>query len=370
VYQYYYNIVMYRLELLLASDKGKKVMMNINAVPKTNGMDIKQWQYFFESSPFMWYDPSEEGVSNGDVNAMAKTIDLSTASDIGRYVELAEYLKRQAGESVGITAQVEGQIGPNDAVSNTRQNLVQTSHILEPYFEIHNHVKRNVLQALIETAKVAYSQSQPEKLNYFLDDMSKETINMDIGLLENSTIGLFVSNTSESEEAMQTLKQLSHAAMQTGKAELSDVLSVLRQKGLIEAEETLKVAEDKRRQADQQQQQQQQQHESDMAKGARDHEKEIWANDKEDIILKEEEKRKTEVVKSSIMAASFNPDMDKDGDGVNDFLEIARDGVDANIRAQEVKLGQDKLNHDKVIDKKKLELEEKKIKVMGQKAKK
>ena len=370
VYQYYYNIVMYRLELLLASDKGKKVMMNINAIPKSNGMNIKKWQYFFESSPFMWYDPSEEGVTNGDVSAMAKTIDLSTASDIGRYVELAEYLKRQAGESVGITAQVEGQIGPNDAVSNTRQNLVQTSHILEPYFEIHNHVKKNVLQALIETAKVAYSQSQPEKLNYFLDDMSKETINMDIGLLENSTIGLFVSNTSESEEAMQTLKQLSHAAMQNGKAELSDVLSVLRQKGLIEAEETLKVAEDKRRQAEQQAQQDQQQHEADMAKEAREHEKATWANEKEDIILKEEEKRKTEIIKGSILAASFNPDIDKDGDGDNDFLEIARDGVDANIRAKEVQLGQDKLNHDKVIDKKKLELEEKKIKLIDKKAKK
>ena len=370
VYQYYYNIVMYRLELLLASDKGKKVMMNINAVPKTNGMDIKKWQYFFESSPFMWYDPSEEGVTNGEVNAMAKTIDLSTASDIGRYVELADYLKRQAGESVGITAQVEGQIGPNDAVSNTRQNLVQTSHILEPYFEIHNHVKKNVLQALIETAKVAYSQSQPEKLNYFLDDMSKETINMDLGLLDGSTIGLFVSNTSESEEAMQTLKQLSHAAMQNGKAELSDVLSVLRQKGLIEAEETLKVAEDKRTQQEQAAQQAQIQAQEEADKRSQEFRKEEHEMEKEIVILKESEKRETEITKASIMAASFNPDMDKDGDGVNDFLEIARDGVDANIRAQEVQLGQDKLNHDKVIDKKKLELEEKKIKVLDKKAKK
>ncbi|MFV0503611.1 MAG: hypothetical protein ACK5LT_06545, partial [Lachnospirales bacterium] len=39
VYQYYYNIVMYRLELLLASDKGKKVMMNIGAIPDSAGID-------------------------------------------------------------------------------------------------------------------------------------------------------------------------------------------------------------------------------------------------------------------------------------------------------------------------------------------
>jgi len=369
VYQYYYNIVMYRLELLLASDKGKKVMMNINAIPKESGMDIKQWQYFFESSPFMWTNPEEEGAGQGDVTNMAKVIDLSTASDIGRYIELAEYLKRQAGESVGITAQVEGQIGPNDAVSNTRQNLVQTSHILEPYFEIHNHVKRNVLQALIETAKVAYSQSQPEKLNYFLDDMSRQTINMDIGLLEHSTIGLFVSNTSESEEAMQTLKQLSHAAMQTGKAELSDVLSVLRQKGLIEAEETLKVAEDKRRQAEQQAQQQQIQAQEEADKRARQAAQEDHEMEKEKIILKEEEKRKTEVTKASIMAASFNPDLDADNDGVNDFIEIARDGVNADIKREELQLQRDKLSQQTITDNKKLELEEKKLKIMDKKAK-
>jgi len=96
VYQYYYNIVMYRLELLLASDKGKKVLMNINMIPDSAGIDIKKWQYFMESTPYMWYDPNEEGTHYNDVNTIAKVIDLSLASDIQKYMEIAEYLRQQA----------------------------------------------------------------------------------------------------------------------------------------------------------------------------------------------------------------------------------------------------------------------------------
>ena len=360
-YQYYYNIVMYRLELLLASDKGKKVMMNINAIPDSAGIDMEKWQYFFESSPFMWFDPSEEGMEYSDVNTMAKQIDLSLASDIGKYIEFAEYLKRQAGLSVGITEAVEGQIGPNDAVTNTRQSLIQSSHILEPYFELHNNVKRNVLQALIEAAKIAYSENKPRKLHYILDDMSRKTIDLDLALLDNTTIGLFVSNSSKAEEAMSTIRQLAHAALQNQKAELSDVISVIRQEGIVEAEETLKVAEKDRKEFEQQAQQAQQQALAQEEEKKRQRDREKHQETLEEIRVKEEERRKTEIIKGSLVAASFNPDQDKDEDGVNDFIEIARHGLDADIKQSKQQLDREKFEHQKEIDKEKMSLEKKKL---------
>ena len=368
-YQYYYNIIMYRIELLIASDKGKKVMMNINAIPDSAGMDMEKWQYFFESSPFMWYDPNEEGTGYNDVNTMAKQIDLSLASDINRYVELAEYVKRQAGTSIGITEQVEGQIGPNDAVSNTRQSLIQSSHILEPYFEVHNNVKKNVLTALLETAKVIYATTPPDYLVYVLDDMSKEMLKIDADLLDNSSFGIFVTNSAKAEEAKDLIRQLSHAALQNQRVELSDVISVLRQEGIVEAEETLKLAEDKRAEQANAQSQQQNKHDAEMAEKAREFQKEEWANDKEDIILKEEEKRKTEIIKANIMAASFNPDEDKDNDGQNDFVEAANKEADTEVKRDKQNLDREKFDHQKQQDKEKNKLEEKKIKASRQKQK-
>ena len=362
VYQYYYNIVMYRLELLLASDKGKKVMMNINAIPDSAGIDIEKWQYFFESSPFMWFNPNEEGTGYADVNTMAKTIDLSLASDIGKYIEFAEYLKRQAGVSTGINDSVEGQAAPGDSVGNNRQNLIQTSNILEPYFDIHNSFKKNVLTALIETAKIAYAGKKAVKLSYVLDDMSIKILELDVDMLDNSTLGLFVSNSTKAEEAMQTIRQLSHAAMQNQKAELSDILSVIRQEGIVEAEETLKVAEKERKaevRADQEAAGKQQQELEQLKQKGNQQEHE---NEKELIVLKESERRKTVIAQSALTGMSFNPDADADEDGENDFLEIARDGVDADVKRSKSQLEREKFEQSKVEHEDKMKLENKKIK--------
>ncbi len=363
VYQYYYNIVMYRLELLLASDKGKKVLMNINMIPASAGIDIKKWQYFMESTPYMWFDPTEEGNSYSDVNTVAKVIDLSMVSDIQKYIEIAEYLRTQCGRSVGISDQVEGQIGPNDSVGGTRTALLQSSHILEPYFELHTYLKRNVMQALLETAKIAYSNTDKKKLTYFLDDMSRKIIDLDIGLLDNTTLGLFVSNSAKAEEAKDLIRQLAHAALQNQKVELSDVISVIKSEGVVEAEETLKVAEQKRQDFEQAQSQAQIQANAQEAEKAREFKREEWEHEKDVVILKEEEKRETVVVQSALMGASFNPDADSDGDGENDFVEIAKHGLDAEIKRQTNQLAEKKFQHQKIVDDKKLKQTDKKLSI-------
>ena len=362
LFQYYYNIIMYRIELLLASDKGKKVMMNINAIPDSAGIDLDKWQYFFESSPFMWYDPNQEGTGYNDVNTMAKTIDLSLASDIGKYIELAEYIKRQAGISIGVTEAVEGLAGPGDSVGNNRQNLIQTSNILEPLFDLHNSFKRNVLTALLETAKIAYSGKDSVKLSYVLDDMSMRMLNLDVNLLDSTKLGLFIANSTKASEAMETLKQLSHAAMQNQKAELSDVLAVLRQDGIVEAEETLKVAEKNRKQEEAQMQENAARQQQELEKLKQAGVKQEHENEKEIVVLKETEKRKTVIAQSALTGMSFNPDADADNDGINDFLEVARDGVNADIERSKVQLEREKFEQSKFEHKDKMKLENKKVK--------
>lgn len=362
-FQYLYNIVIYRLELLTASDKGKKVLMNINAIPDSAGINLEQWQYFFESSPFMWYNPNEEGTGYQDVNTMAKVIDLSLASDIGKYIEFAEYLRRQSGNSVGITEAVEGQAGAGDSVGNNRQNLVQTSNILEPFFDLHNTFKRNILNAIVEAGKIAYSGKGSMKLSYTLDDMSLRMLNVDMNLIENSTLGIFISNSTKAEETLQTIKTLAHAAMQSQTVELSDMLAVLRQEGMAEAEETLIVSEKRRKEEIAQAQQQEAENNKELEKLKQEGVRRLHENEKEIVVLKEEEKRKTVIAQSAIMGMSFNPDADADGDGVNDFLEIARDGVDAEIKRSQNQLDREKFEHQKEVDKEDLKIKNKAVNI-------
>ena len=361
MYQYLYNIIFFRIETLLASDKGKKVLMNINSVPDTDGMDLQKWQYFFENTPFMWYDPNQEGTGYTDVNTVAKEIDFSLASDIGKYINLAEYLREQAGLSVGINPQVEGQVSASEAVGNVQGVLMQSSNILEPYFSLHNSVKRNVLQALIGTAKVAYEESSPEYLSYVLDDMSSHMIKLNKELLSMSSYGIFVSNSAKSIETKDLIRNLAHAALQNQKVELSDVISIIRQENIIEAEETLKVAESNRRDSEQMSQQQQAANVKELEQMRQQAAEEEHVRTKELIILKEGERRKTEIVKTKLMGASFNPDLDKNDNGRNDFLEIADKQLGLKVKQEQAALDREKFEHQKKVDSEKLSIDKKKL---------
>lgn len=362
-YQYLYNILLYRIELLTASDKGKQMLLNLNMVPKNSGIDVEKWMYFFETAKIGWMDPNEEGnKGNTDISQAAKEIDMSLASDIQKYIQLAEYIEQRCGQSVGITSTIEGQTGNNQAVGNVQVELVQSANILEPYFELHNNIKRNVLQNLIEVAKVAYAEFQPAYLNYVLDDMSRMMIGMDYELLENSTYGIFVSNSMKSHEALQMVQQLSHAALQNQKVEMSDVIKVMRSESIQEAEELLKVAEEGRMEREQAQNQAQIEAAAQKEERDREFKREEWAHEIDKIETQEELKTDREIQKQLILSMGFNEDKDLDKDGVPDVLEVAKFGVDAEIKARKQNLDEAKQKHTEEVDKEKIKLEKQKLK--------
>lgn len=366
VWQYYLNIVYYRLEMVLASDKGKKVMMNINSIPDSVGIDVQKFQYFFETSPFGWFNPNEEGVGYSDVNTIAKVIDLSTASDIAKYVELADKIKRECGEAMGISPQMEAQIAQRDAVQNTKQALVQNSLMLEPFFSLHDIVKRNTLMGLIECAKVCYAKSKPRKLSYVLDDMTIKAFDLEPTLLENSTLGIFINNATETQRIKDTIVQLSNVAMQNQQATFKDVLSVLKETSIAGSENILeKAKKDAEKRADdvlkQQQENQKELENIKEANAQKAHERE-----KEIVVLKEEEKRKTVVIQMGLTGASFNPDQDKNQNGENDFIEIARKGLETDIKERHQNLEERKFEHQKSTKDKELSLKQQEIQLKKQ----
>jgi len=305
-----------------------------------------------------------------DVNTIAKSLDMSVASDIGKYVELLEYIEQKCGKSVGVTDPVLGQTSTSEKVANNQQNLVQTGHMLEPYFNMHSHVKLNVMQALIDKARIAYSRDDaPDTINFVLDDMSVEMLKIDRDMLDNETLGLFIEDSSIAEDAKQNIRQLAHAAMQNQKVELSDVLKVLKHESITEAQEELEIAEERRLERENDKAESDRKNEKDLEKmrderADKDHEQE-----KEIVILKEAEKRKTDVQKQAILAMGFNENKDTDNDGQLDVLEVAKNGVEANIQMKEQNRKDLELSHKIQNDKEINDLKRKEINSRSQKIK-
>ena len=359
-WQYYYNIIMYRVELLMASDKGKMMLMNINAIPKSAGIDIEKWLYYAEALKIGWVNPNEEGNKGLDVTNMAKEINMSLMSDIQKYIDLADYVDRQCGKAVGINDSVIGMTQQRDAVANTQNNQEATSNILEPYFDLHNHVKRNVLQALVEQAKISYSQSDGEIISYTLDDLSAQMLKIDGGLLDNSTLGVFVTNSTKAHEAVQLVKQLAHAAQQNQTLKMSDVIKVLRTEGVQEAEEILAQGEETVRK-----EMEASQLNAIKAQGENDEKARQWDREKMDLtqeytLEQIQAKGVIDLQKQAMLSLGFNEDKDADKDGIPDVYEVYKDGVDAKLKARKQDLDEQKFKHQKENDKEKLKIEKKK----------
>lgn len=345
--QVFYNIVKTTLKRLIKSDKGKKLLLNIGVVPTSQGIDTEKFMHYFENSPFALINPNEEGNGYNDINTSAKVIDMSLISDIQKYIMILRTIKTEAGKSVGITEQVEGQISANEAVSNTQQSLIQSSQILEPYFHLHNEFKRQCLEGLLERAKVIYRNDTEKKLSYVTDDVSMQMFKFDGEFMSFQKLGVFVTDNIKISEVRQTLQQLALAAMQNQKAELSDIISVFKVESLAEAEEILKVAEDRRRVQEQEMQSQAQKGEMDKMAKAEEFTQKDHERKKEIITHSEEERRKTEIVRGTITAASYNPDADLDKDGVNDFVEMATKVAKVNIEEEMMQVQKGKLELEK-----------------------
>jgi hypothetical protein len=347
-YQYLYNIIFYRIELLMASDDGKKILLNSNLIPTNSGMSMEQWMYFFKVNKIGLMDPSEEGnKGNANMGEAAKEIDMSLVSDIQKYQMLLEYIERRCGESVGITKQVEGQIGRDEAVRNTQQGLTNSANILEPYFEVHNLVKKNVLQQLIEVSKVAFATYKPQYISNVLDDMSVSMLSPDYDLLENSSYGIFVSNSLKADEALQSIQQLSHAALQNQRIELSDVMKIMASSSVQQAQELLEISEQNRVEREQAMQQQDMQSKEQIAKAARDWEREKMeiqhANMMDEITLK----GKLELEQQVVLAMGFNEDKDINDNNVPDVLEVEKFQKEAQIKDRKQSLEEKKFEQSK-----------------------
>ena len=372
-YQFYYDIIMYRIEMLMASDKGKILLMNLNMIPSSSGIDIKKFLYYIDSTKTGFLNPNEEGNRGGqsDIVNAAKEIDLSLASDIQKYIGLAEYIEKRCGDSVGITKAMEGQAGANEAVQNNQLNYTQSSYILEPYFTLHNQIKRNVLDAHSNTQKQVYSQPSfnQKKLNYVLDDLSFNVLTINSELLDNSTYGLFMSNSSKDWDAKQAVQQLSQAAMQNQKADLLDIVKVIRSESMTEAEEFLEVADEKANMRQAAAEKQAQMVEKQKIEQLNAFQEKEWKHEKEMVILKEEERRKTVIQQQAILSVGFNENPDLDNDGKLDVLEIANDGIDANILLRKQKLEEDKFNEEKRSNKVDEDNAKKKLKIEASKNK-
>lgn len=262
--QYMYIVIWYRLELAIARDKGRIINMDITQIPKSMGIDVNKWMHYLSAlgvnliNPYEegWDIPGREGGRPAQFQAMSSQ-DLSMASVIADYINLLNKIEDMAGEISGISRQRQGEISSSELVGNVQRATIQSSHITEPWFEMHNNVIRRVYTALLNVSKFAWSENKKKKLQFVVDDFCRKFIELNDDFLY-SDFDVFVADSTKENANLEALRTLAQPAIQNG-ATLSDAALILTTDSISEIRRKLKEIEEKRAQMEQEQAQQQQQ---------------------------------------------------------------------------------------------------------------
>lgn len=290
------------------------------------------------------------------------SLDLTMSNVIAEYIQLMDKIEQLAGTISGITEQREGAISSNELVGNVERSVVQSSHITEPLFWLHNQCKRHALNMLLNTAKGAWEQTGKKKLGYIFDNGERAFLDISDKFYYED-MDVFVSDTSKDMENIQKLQQLIQPAMQNGASLLeaaevltNDNFNILKQK-LQDMQKRQEEAMRQQQEAEQQQAVQLQQMQNEMR------EQELMLEEaKMDLErYKIDADNQTKIAVAEISTYRGTEEKDINQNGIPDPAEMYKVAMDQQkIRSEEFVKSRE-MKYKKDIEDKKIELEREKM---------
>lgn len=366
--QYMYIVLWYRLELAMARDKGKVVNMDITQIPKSMNIDVSKWMHYLSAlgvnfiNPYEegWDIPGREGGKPSQFNQIT-ALDLTMANTIDQYINLMDKIESMLSEISGVSKQREGSISSNELVGNVERSVVQSAHITEPWFWTHNQVKRECLTMLLNTARWAWKDGSKTHLQYILDDTTRAFLTLSDDMLYED-FDIFIEDTTKNQQYIETLKQLMQPAMQNG-ASLLDIAEIITMDNISMIKSRLEEIEQKRME----QQQAMEQAQAEREQQAIQMQNEIK---EEELMIKEAEMdlekykidqdNATKITVAQLSAYRGAENMDQDGNGIPDPVEIAQQALAERKQASDEASKQFEFNAKIREQKMKKEIEDKK----------
>lgn len=368
--QYMYIVLWYRLELAIARDKGKVVNMDITQIPKSMNISPAKWMHYLSSvgvnfiNPYEegWNIPGREGGKPAQFNQIT-ALDLTMSNVIAEYIQLMDKIEELVGTISGITQQREGAVSTSEMVGNVERSVVQSSHITEPLFWVHNQCKRRVLNMLLNTAKGAWEETGKQKLQYIFDNGERAFLDITPKFYYED-MDVFVSDTSKDLENIQKLQQLIQPAMQNG-ASLLEAAEILTNDNFNIIKQKLKDMQTRQEQIQQQQQEaeaQQQQQLQQMQNESKQQELMLQEAQMDLQRYQIDQDNQTKIAVAQINAYRGAEDMDQDNNGIPDVAELGKQAI------EQQKINQDAYNK-RYEAKQKREIEDQKIQLEKDKMK-
>jgi len=261
-FQVLYNVCMNQLYKLLEKEVGKVYLTSIRHIPTPKDGDaqdaLDQWEMEARNRGIVFIDDSPENLKSPSSFNQFRDIDLTRTQEIQSRYTLAQQLKNECWELVGMSRQRLGSISASESATGTNAAIQQSYSQTEPLFVAHEYVLGQLYQAIIDASLYTQSSKPQSTLSYITSEGESAFVQVNGTDLKFRDLKVFPTNRPEDTKMFEEIRALSQAVLQNG-GSLYDIIELYSTKSMREMKKTFKDLKDRQQQIQDQQMQQQQQ---------------------------------------------------------------------------------------------------------------
>ena len=330
-FQVLYNVCMNQLYKLLEKEVGKVYLTSIRHIPVPKDGDAQDaldiWEMEARNRGVVFIDDSPENLKSPSSFNQFRDIDLTRTQEIQSRYTLAQQLKNECWELVGLSKQRLGSVSASESATGTNTAIQQSYSQTEPLFVAHEYVMGQLYQAIIDAALYVESKKPQSTLSYITNEGEAAFVTVNGSDLRFRDLKVFLTNRPEDTQMFNELRQLSQAVIQNG-GSLYDVIELYSTKSMRAMKKVFKELRDKQDQIQQQQMQQQQQQIEQQAQIAQAQIQQAQIQHEQDMAHEDYQNELDRINKKEIALiaaeAKGGPLSDVDVSGTPDVLEISK----------------------------------------------
>ena len=331
-FQVIYNVCMNQLYKLLEKEVGKVQLMSLRHIPIPKDGDAQDaldiWEMEARNRGVVFIDDSPENLKSPSSFNQFTALDLTRTQEIQSRYTLAQQMKMECWELVGMSKQRMGSVSASESATGTNTAMQQSYSQTEPLFVAHEYVLGQLYQSIIDAALYVESSKPQSTLSYITSEGESAFVQVNGSDLKFRDLKVFLTNRPEDQQMFNELRQLSQAVIQNG-GTLYDIIELYSTKSMREMKKTFKDLRDKQiaqqeqaQQLEQQKlQQQQQEAQTQIQQAAEQHAAQLEHDDYQ----KELDRLSKEKI-AIIAATGFGkvPGEDVNANTIPDVLEVSK----------------------------------------------
>ena len=328
-FQVIYNVCMNQLYKLLEKEVGKVQLMSIRHIPIPKDGDAQDaldiWEMEARNRGVVFVDDSPENLKSPSSFNQYTSLDLTRTSEIQARYTLAQQIKNECWELIGMSRQRMGSISASESATGTNAAITQSYSQTEPLFVAHEYVLGQLYQAIIDAALYIESAKPQSTISYITNEGESAFVSVNGTDLRFRDLKVFLTNRPEDRQMFSEIRGLSQAVIQNG-GSLHDVIELYSTNSMRQMKQVFKKLKDRQealqntqlQQKQQELEQQQQQAQAQLQMVQQQSEEKI-ANENYQAELDRINKKEIALIAAE---SKTGPLSDVDASGTPDVLEI------------------------------------------------